>query len=142
MWGLVPDRVKVFLAGLGIAVLAACLWRARRLGRPVREEPLVPIPGAELVLATGRLLARNRRYDEAATLMRADLMAGLQARFGLAGEAQAATLASVAAAHSGLAQDEILAALTRPPPRDEQELLSVARSLQKIREEVLSGTTP
>jgi hypothetical protein len=141
LWGLVPGRVKVFMAALAVAVLAACLWQGRRLGRPVPEDPLVPIPGSELVLATGRLLARNRRCDEVAALMRADLTARLRARFGQADGAEAATLASVVAAHSGLARDEVAAALTGPPPRDEQELMTVARSLQRIREEVLSGTT-
>jgi len=141
LWSLVPNRVKVFLAGLAVAVLTACLWRGRRLGRPVPEDPLVPIPGSELVLATGRLLARNRRCEEVAALMRADLTVRLKARFGQADKTAAATLASVVAAHSGLARDEVAAALTGPPPRDEQELLVVTRSLQRIREEVLSGTT-
>lgn len=141
LWSLVPGRVKLFMAGLAIAALTACLWRGRRLGRPVPEEPLVPIPGSELVLATGRLLARNRRCDEAATLMRADLTARLRARLGQGERTEAATLASVVAVHSGLSSDEVMAALTGPVPENEEELLAVARSLQRIREEVLSGPT-
>jgi hypothetical protein len=84
IWSLVPDRVKAFLAGVAIALLAAVGWRAKRLGRPVLEEPVVPVPGSELVMATGRLLARNRRYDEAAALIRDDLCGHLRSRLGQA----------------------------------------------------------
>jgi len=140
LWSLVPPRVKLFLAGLVVAALAACLWQGRRLGRPVPEEPLVPIPGSEVVIATGRLLAANRRYDEAAVLLRSELAGRLAAHFGQAAKTDAATLASVVAARTGLPRDEVTAALAGRPPRDEDELLSVARSLQHIREEVFSGT--
>jgi hypothetical protein len=139
IWSLVAGRVKVSLAGLAIAVLAACLWRARRLGRPVLEEPLVPIPGSELVLATGRLLARNRRWGEAAALMRDDLCGQLRSRFGLGPAADAATVAQVVLLHTALVQDEVMAALAGPPPRDEAELVDFVRSLQRIRKEVLGG---
>jgi hypothetical protein len=141
IWSLVPGRVKVSLAGLAVAVLVACLWRARRLGRPVLEDPAVPIPGSEIVLATGRLMARNRRWDEAATVMRDDLCGQLRARFGQGPGADAATVARVAAMHSGLPRDEVVAALSGPPPRDEAELVRLARSLQRIRRDVLSGAT-
>jgi hypothetical protein len=140
IWSLVPPRVKLFLAGLGSAVLVACLWRARRLGRPVLEEPVVPIPGSELVVATGRLLARNRRCQEAASLLRAELSAGLRSRFGQAQGTPAATVASVVALHTDVDRDAVVAALDGPLPRDEEELLALTRSLQRIREEVLAGT--
>ena len=70
LWSLVPSRVKGSLAGLAAALLAACLWQAKRLGRPVLEDPLVPVPGSELVVATGRLLARNGRSQETAAILR------------------------------------------------------------------------
>ncbi|HYA44529.1 MAG TPA: DUF4350 domain-containing protein, partial [Acidimicrobiales bacterium] len=80
LWSLVSGRLKAFLCTLAAAALAVCVWRARRLGRPVREEPLVPVPGSELVLATGRLLARNNRHEEAAAILREDLLARLRSR--------------------------------------------------------------
>ena len=116
IWSLVPYRVKAFLVGLGVAALVACLWRARRLGRPVLEDPAVPIPGSELVLATGRLLARNRRSGEAAALLRAELTSELRSRYGQGRGVGAATVASVAAMHAGLDRDEVVAALDGPPP--------------------------
>ena len=140
IWSLVPRRVELCLLGLATAVLAACAWQARRLGRPVLESPVVAIPGSELVLATGRLLAWNRHYEEAAALMRDDLCKQLCSRFAQAPGTDRATVAQVVALRTGLARDEVLAALGGPPPRSEEELLGLACSLQRIREEVLSGT--
>jgi len=139
IWSIVPSRVKALLATLAIAVLTACLWRARRLGRPVLEIPIVPLPGSELVVATGRLLEKNGRLEEAAALMRAEVCGQLGSRLGQAPGTEPATVARVAAQYGGLAADELVAALCGPPPRNEPELLELARSLQLIREEVLSG---
>jgi hypothetical protein len=139
VWSIVPSRVKALLATLVIAVLATCLWRARRLGRPVLEVPLVPLPGFELVVATGRLLEKNRRFEEAAALMRADACGQIASRLGQAPGTGPATVAQVAAQFSGLPADEVVAALCGPPPRNESDLLELARLLQRIREEVLSG---
>jgi hypothetical protein len=144
IWSLVPSRVKALLAALAVAVLAVCLWRARRLGRPVLEVPLVPLPGSELVVATGRLLEKNGRFEESAALVRAEVCGQLGSRLGQAPGTPPATVAQVAAHFGGLPVDEVVAALCGPPPRNEAELLELARSLQLIREEVLSGavTTP
>jgi hypothetical protein len=139
IWSIVPSRVKALLATLLIAALAACLWRARRLGRPVLEVPIVPLPGSELVVATGRLLEKNGRFEEAAALMRADACRQFASRLGQAPGTGPATVAQVAAHYGGLPADEVVAALCGPPPRNETELLELARSLQRIREEVLSG---
>ena len=141
LWSLVPSRVKGCLAGLAAALLVACLWQAKRLGRPVLEDPLVPVPGSELVVATGRLLARNGRSQETAALLRDDLCGQLRSRFGQAAGTEPATVAQVAAMHVRLPRQEVVDALCGPPPVGEEQLLVLARTLQQIREEVLSGRT-
>jgi len=141
LWSLVPARVKGCLAGLAVALLVACLWQARRLGRPVLEDPLVPVPGSELVVATGRLLARNGRRQETASLLRDELCGQLRARFGLAPGTAPATVAQVAAPHVQLPAREVVEALAGPAPLDERQLLELVRTLQLVREEVLSGRT-
>jgi hypothetical protein len=141
LWSVVPERTKLFLAGLALVAVALALWRSRRLGRPVLEDPVVPVPGSELVLATGRLLERNCRYAESAAIIRDDLCTQLRARFGQAPGTEAATVADIAALRAGLPKDQVRAALCGPLPHKEQELASLAYLLQRIREEVLSGTT-
>jgi Domain of unknown function (DUF4350) len=139
IWSLVPGRVKALFAALAVASLAACFWRARRLGRPVVEVPIVPLPGSELVVATGHLLEKNGRFEESAALVRAEVLGQLGSRLGQAPGTEPATVAQVAAYYGGLPADEVVAALCGPPPSNEAELLELARSLQLIREEVLSG---
>jgi hypothetical protein len=141
LWSLVPSRAKACLAGLGAALLVACLWQARRLGRPVLEDPLVPVPGSELVVATGRLLARNGRSQETAVLLRDELCGQLRSRFGQAPGTEPATVAQVAAMHVLLSRHEVVEALSGPPPEGEEQLLALARTLQQVREEVFSGRT-
>jgi hypothetical protein len=137
LWSLVPGQVKLCLLGLLVAGLAACAWRARRLGPPALEEPVVPVPGSELVIATGHLLARNRRFKDAAELLRGELRRELGARLGQPPGSSPATVARVAASRAGTPQDETVAALCGPPPSNEPELLALARSLQRLRQEVL-----
>jgi hypothetical protein len=139
IWSIVPSRVKALLATLAIAALVACLWRARRLGRPVLEVRVVPLPGSELVVATGRLLEKNSRFEEAAALMRTDACSQIASRLGQAPGTPPTTVARVAAHYGGLPIDEVVAALCGPPPHSETDLLELARSLQLIRQEVLSG---
>jgi hypothetical protein len=64
----------------------------------------------------------------------------LSSRLGQAPGTQPATVAQVAAHYGGLPADEVLAAICGPPPHNEAELLELARSLQLIREEVLSAS--
>jgi hypothetical protein len=132
LWSLVPSRVKLCLAGVALAVLAACSWRGRRLGRPVPEQPLVPVPGAELVAATGHLFARNRARQEAAGILRADLARQLAGRLGQAPGTPAATVAKVVAQHTGLSSEKVAWALEGPPPRDEAELVRISQAVQEV----------
>jgi hypothetical protein len=141
LWSLVPVRVKGCLGGLAAALLTACLWQAKRLGRPVLEDPLVAVPGSELVVATGRLLAGNANSQETAVFLRDELCAELRARFGQGPGTEPATVAAMAAMHVRSTRHDVVQALSGPPPRGEQELLVLARTLQQVREEVLGGRT-
>jgi hypothetical protein len=137
LWQLVPGRADAALAALGLGLLVACAWKARRLGRPVAETIIAPVPASELVAATGRLLARNRLYREAAQLERSELLSDLRHRFGQAPSTSAATVATVVAQQTGLPKARVLAALDGPPPAKEQDLLEIAGLLQEVRHEAL-----
>jgi hypothetical protein len=139
IWSLVPARLEGLLGALGCAALTAALWRGRRLGQPVLEAPLVPLPGSELVLATGRMLARNGQTEQSALLLREELGAELRSRLGLGPSTDPATVAQVTALYTRLPAPDALAALAGPLPASEDELVAVVRALQRMREEVLSG---
>src|SRR3546814_8139145 len=64
---LIPPGVERALLQLGVAFVLYAVWRAIRLGRPVREDQPVRIAGSELVAAVGRLLGRTRRPDRKST---------------------------------------------------------------------------
>jgi hypothetical protein len=133
---LIAPRVKLFLWQLVIGFVALALWRARRLGRPVTEPQPVQIPGAELVAAVGNLLQRGRRRDQAAALLGDDLRRLLAERLGLPAGAPAHLVAEVAAARSGVPAERVRGVLAAPAPRDEGELVALARAIDTVRQEV------
>src|SRR3546814_18850835 len=84
---LIPPGVERALLQLGVAFVLYAVWRAIRLGRPVREDQPVRIAGSELVAAVGRLLGRTRRPDAAAAALRGRLRRRLRSRLGVPGSA-------------------------------------------------------
>jgi hypothetical protein len=114
LWELLAPGAKGALAQLGLALVVAALWRGRRLGRPVPEEPAVAIEAGESVAATGRLLHRARALERAAALLREELRREVgddPARLGVP---------------------------DGPPPADEAELVALAREVEQVRAAVVS----
>lgn len=130
---LVPDPVRLALWQLLGALVVTALWRARRLGRPVAERPPVEVPGSELVVAVGNLLQTRGARSHAAGLLRADARRVLGERLGLPRGASDEALADAAAARTGARRDDVLAALAASPVADEERLLAVAQSVERVR---------
>ena len=120
-----------------IAFVVVCLWRARRLGRPVLERQPVELAGSELVAAVGNLLQQARRRGQAAGLLQDELRRTLASRLSLARDSSPEVVAEVAAARTGIDKARILAALTAPPPADEAALVALARETEAVRQEVV-----
>jgi hypothetical protein len=139
---LVPTGVRLALVQLGIAFVLYTWWRGRRLGQPVREPQLVQIGGSELVGAVGNLMQQTHDPDRAARLLRADLRRRLAERLGLPPDSTPDIVAQVTAARSGADRDQVARAVTDVPVRTEDELLDLARDIDRIRTEVLHGTAP
>jgi hypothetical protein len=138
---LIPDRVKLALLQLAIAFVFVVLWRARRLGRPVVEHRPVELAGSELVIAVGNLMQRAKGREQAAVILRSALHRDLSRRLGLPMNMRRDDLADAAAARAGLVPARLRQALTGPPPRDEQELVALAQSIESIRQEVTSASS-
>jgi hypothetical protein len=134
LWSVTPTRVKLSLLLALVAAVVVVAWRARRLGRPVIEAPVVPLPGSELVAATGRLQARRRQTGWAGAVLRGHALATAQARAGVHG-AEPAAVAEVLAGRFGLDREQTLATLSGPDPANEEELVGLAQAVERIRGE-------
>jgi len=135
---LIAPRVKLFGWQLVVAFALVALWRARRLGRPVREPQPVQLEGSELVVAVGNLLQRARGRGQAAGLLSDDLRRVLAERLGLPASAPPERVAETAAARTGIPVERVRAALAPVTPRDEAELVALAHAVDAVRREVTS----
>jgi hypothetical protein len=134
----VPDGVKRAILQLAVAFAIFAVWRARRLGRPVPEPQPVAVAGSELVAAVGNLLDRTRSPVHAAELLRADLRRFLADHLGLPADSPPEVLATVAADRTGVDEARLLWALGPQPITDDAGLVTLARTIDSIREEVLA----
>jgi hypothetical protein len=135
---LISPGVKRGLLQAALAFAVYALWRARRLGRPVPERQPVAVAGSELVAAVGNLLDRSRSPQHAAALLQADLRRFLADRLGLPAGAGVDVLVAVAAERTSLDEAELRKALAPEPVASDAALADLARTIDRIREEVLA----
>ena len=107
------------------------------------EPQLVQIGGSELVGAVGNLHAADPRPRSGgpAAARRPAPPAGRAPR-PAARTRTPDVIAEVTAARSGVDRDQVARAVTDIPVRTEDELLDLARDIDRIRTEVLHGTAP
>jgi hypothetical protein len=96
-WSVVPTPAKLVIAQLVLALIAFAFVRGRRLGRPVPEEPISPIPAGELVGASADLMRQARTTTYAAGLVREGAIRRVARRLGISRQTDAATIAKLAA---------------------------------------------
>ena len=134
---LIAPNVRAFLAQLLVAFALFVLWRSRRLGAPVPEPQPVAVAGSELVAAVGSLLDRTSSPQHAADLLRADLRRFLGDRLGIPAEAPPAAVVTVAHERTGTDEARLAWALGPGPVEDDAQLVVLAHTIDRIREEVL-----
>lgn len=127
-----PGGARIAAVQLLVAFLVACLWRGRRLGRPVVEDPPVEIPGSELVVAVGDLYQKGRHRHRAAEALAGQARRSVAERLGLSRRSDARTIAEVAASRTGIPVDEVHAALAPPDPPDDEALVALARTTDQL----------
>lgn len=137
LYELVSDGVRRAGLQLGLAFVLYALWRAVRLGRPVREAQAVEIAGSELVAAAGRLLERGRAPAEAAEVLREGLRRDLRARLGVPVDASPEVLAEVVAERSGVDPQAARMAVGDHAVTNDDELVAVARAIASVHQEVI-----
>jgi hypothetical protein len=133
---LISPRLKVAFVELILAFVVFCLWRARRLGRPILERQPVQLPGSELVIAVGNLFHRARRRDDAARLIRDELRRTLAERLSLERDAPVEVVADVVASRAGGDRAHVERVLRDEPVASDAELVELAQSAELVHQEV------
>jgi hypothetical protein len=133
---LIPLPAYLVTIQLGIAVLLAALWRARRLG-PLVPEPLpVVVRASETVEGHAGLYRSRRARGRAAAALRTAMLRRTLPALGLAPDTGAAEVAAAFSARSGSGQARIEAMLFGPVPGDDAALVVLADDLDALEREV------
>jgi hypothetical protein len=137
VWAALPGRGKAMIVAIVLAAVAFAAVRGRRLGKPVMEEPITPIPASELVRATSRLYRRGGSLGYAARVMRESTRARMGRRFGV--EAGHDVLPAIAANATGMPPDRVEDALAGPEPRTDEELIRLGSLLSEVETRARGG---
>jgi hypothetical protein len=134
---LLPSRLKWAFVQLVIAVIVIALWRGRRLGRLVPEELPVVVRQAETVRGRSRLYRRSQSLNTAASALREGTRDRLGRRLGLGPRPQPAALVQAIASRTQEPAAQVQALLYGAMPADDGALVTLARSLTTLEQEVL-----
>lgn len=132
LWAAFPAWFWALLVQLGLAGLLVVLWRARRLGPPVPEPLPVTVRSAETVLGRARLYRRARARGPAAETLRAAALDRLLPRLNLPPTTPPAEVAARVARRADIAADQAEDLLYGDEPATDQDLLELARALDRL----------
>ncbi|GAB3063967.1 DUF4350 domain-containing protein [Micromonospora schwarzwaldensis] len=132
LWGAFPAWFWAILAQLALAGLLVVLWRARRLGPPVTEPLPVTVRSAETVYGRARLYRRAGARDTVAGTLRDAARDRVLPRLNLPPDTPDDEVAARVAAATGDDPDRVAGLLHGPAPRDDRELLELARELDTL----------
>ena len=130
LWDLVPEPARAGGVAMILAVLTFALGRARRLGRPVLEEAVAPIPASELVRATARMYRRGRAVAYCGSLMRE--VAGVRFSRARGAANRAADLVAAMSHATAVPEDRVRQILNGPPPNTDADLIALGRDLEEL----------
>ena len=142
LWDLVPSGVRVMALQLLVAFGVFVMWRARRLGRPLVDDPPVRLASSDLTAAVGALHARNATRVDAVRRIADDTRARLANRLGLPRTADVADVADAVAARTRRDPSTVAAVLAPPDPVDDTELLEITGALAELEQAVRTSLSP
>ncbi|MGV9270135.1 DUF4350 domain-containing protein [Kitasatospora sp. NPDC003701] len=136
----IPDGWRWAAYQLGIAVLLAALWRARRLGPVISENLPVVVRAAETTEGRARLYRRAKARGRAADALRRAAAHRLAPALGVPPTAGAPDPTALCAAVADRLPDrpagDVRALLYGPPPTDDAALLRLADDLDTLERQV------
>lgn len=131
-----PSGTTEVLFALGLAVLVAALWRARRFG-PLATEPLpVIVRSSEVTRGRARLYRRARATGRSAAALRGHAALRIGGRLGVPRAAGRAGLVPAVARATGRPAHEVDALLYGPPPATEATMIHLLHQLDILESEV------
>jgi hypothetical protein len=136
LWGAVPTGAKAVFWELIVATVLFAIARGRRLGRPIDEEPVSPIPSSELVDATARLYRRARAAGFCGGVLQDWTAARLTRRTGVAPDPDRARLSVALARSSDVPLERLEQALTAPAPTTDEQFVELGRELESIADQI------
>ena len=140
LWAAIPTPAKAVFWELVVAVTVFAFARGRRLGRPIEDEPVSPIPSGELVDASARLYRRARASGFCGRVLRDWTASRLARRTGVAPDPDPARLAAAIARASDVPVDRLEHALAGPDPASDQQLVELGRELESIAQQIEGAT--
>ncbi len=133
---LIPLPAYLVTIQLGLAVVLAALWRARRLGPLVPEQLPVVVRASETTEGHAGLYRSRRARGRAADALRWAMLARTLPALGLAADARPGEVISAVSARSGSGAAAIEAMLFGPAPGDDAALVALADDLDALEREV------
>ena len=130
VWPLLPTGAKTVVFGICLIAVGFAVVRGRRLGRPVDERPLSPIPAGELVRATADLYRVAGDRAHAGGLLRAALIDRLARRAGLPPRSDVGQVVA-ATASSPDERARLERALASGDPGNDDALIALGRELEE-----------
>jgi hypothetical protein len=131
-FALVPWPAYLIAIQLGLAVLLAALWRARRFGPLVAERLPVVVRASETVEGHGRLYQSRRARGRAAEVLRGAAASRIARVTGISNMVHPETIA----ARTGEEPAQIARLLSGPPPGSDKDLVTLAADLDTLERKI------
>jgi hypothetical protein len=136
LWSLIPTGTYLVAAELGIALLLAAAWRARRLGPLVAEQLPVVVRAAETTEGHARLYQATRAREQAAQSLRRAAIGRLIPALGLPAETGADVITTEITSRTSLSREQAQRLMFGPAPTNDAQLVSLADDLDAMEREV------
>ena len=140
LWSLLPDPAQLVLIEIAIAATLFAVARARRLGKPVIEDPIAPIRASELVRATAGLYRRARATAFCGRLLRSSARERLSPLIGTSPDAPTEQMARLVSGSTRLPLGRVEHAIGGPEPTSDGELLALAAEVSVLTGDVERAT--
>lgn len=121
---------------LGITVLVAALWRARRFGPLVREPLPVVVRASEATRGRARLYRRARASGRATAALRGAAALRISRRLGVPRAADRNALVSAIARATQRSTADVERILYGPPPTNDVTMMTIIEELDTLESEV------